>query len=239
MNDDRTLERTARSWLEEGPAEAPDRAVDAALSRIQTIGQERELRLPWRDAFMTRYLLPVAAALIVVIGVAAYLATRTSSSVGPAPTPTPIPTATPAPTAAPTPPATPGPTPNDTACKLLTAAEVNASGSVDTDPAPRARTTTATSDCTYQTGGGVGDIVAEVELTKPGGAAAFNAAKALAGVQTIKDLGTDAVYDPAWEKLYVLKGDTLVTIMAGNFQETAASQLEQVMTLARLVIPRL
>jgi len=31
MTDDRSLERAARSWLESGPTEAPDHAVDAAL----------------------------------------------------------------------------------------------------------------------------------------------------------------------------------------------------------------
>ena len=35
MTDDRTLERAARSWLEEGPNRAPDRPVEAALSRIE------------------------------------------------------------------------------------------------------------------------------------------------------------------------------------------------------------
>ena len=42
MTDDRSLERAARSWLEEGPTRAPDRPVDAALARIQTTRQERD-----------------------------------------------------------------------------------------------------------------------------------------------------------------------------------------------------
>ena len=45
---DRALERAARSWIEEGPTRAPDRPVDAALSRIQTTNQERDLRILWR-----------------------------------------------------------------------------------------------------------------------------------------------------------------------------------------------
>ena len=48
MTDDRSLERAARSWLESGPTEAPDRAVDAALLRIQTTRQDRVTPVPWR-----------------------------------------------------------------------------------------------------------------------------------------------------------------------------------------------
>ena len=48
MNDDRSLERAARSWLEAGPTQAPDRAVEAALLQIETTSQERDLRIPWR-----------------------------------------------------------------------------------------------------------------------------------------------------------------------------------------------
>ena len=36
MTDDRSLERAARSWIEAGPTRAPERAVEAALSRIET-----------------------------------------------------------------------------------------------------------------------------------------------------------------------------------------------------------
>ena len=36
MTDDRSLERAARSWLEAGPTQAPDRAVEAALLPINT-----------------------------------------------------------------------------------------------------------------------------------------------------------------------------------------------------------
>ena len=42
MTDDRSLERAARSWLEVGPTEAPERAVEAALLRIDTTPQERD-----------------------------------------------------------------------------------------------------------------------------------------------------------------------------------------------------
>ncbi len=66
MTDDRSLERAARSWLEAGPTEAPDRAVEAAILRIQTTPQERDLRIPWRLPKMTT---PARVATAAVIGV--------------------------------------------------------------------------------------------------------------------------------------------------------------------------
>ena len=66
MTDDRSLERAARSWLEAGPTQAPDRAVEAALLRIETTPQERDLRIPWRFPPMTT---PARVAAAAVIGV--------------------------------------------------------------------------------------------------------------------------------------------------------------------------
>src|SRR5829696_7435862 len=48
MTDDRWLERAARSWLETGPTEAPERAVEAALLRIETTTQDRGRWIPRR-----------------------------------------------------------------------------------------------------------------------------------------------------------------------------------------------
>jgi TolB protein len=69
MTDDRSLERAARSWLEAGPTEAPDRAVEAALLRIETTAQERDLRIPWRLPKMTTPARVAAAAVIGVLAV--------------------------------------------------------------------------------------------------------------------------------------------------------------------------
>jgi len=66
MNDDRSLERAARSFIEAGPTHAPDRAVEAALLRIETTPQERDLRVPWRFPSMTT---PARVAVAAVIGV--------------------------------------------------------------------------------------------------------------------------------------------------------------------------
>ena len=95
MTDDRSLERAARSWLEVGPTQAPDRAVEAALLRIETTPQERDWHVPWRLPKMTTPARVAAAAVIGVlaIGGALYvLETRSDRrSAGPARRPTPTP----------------------------------------------------------------------------------------------------------------------------------------------------
>ena len=106
MTDDRSLERAARSWLETGPSQAPDRAVDAALLQIQTTPQERDLWIPWRLPKMTTTTRIATAAGIgvLVVGGAFFAFGRSSSPIAaPGQSPTPIPTATPAPTPSPSP----------------------------------------------------------------------------------------------------------------------------------------
>ena len=107
MTDDRSLERAARSWIEEGPTQAPDRAVEAALLRIESTSQERDLRVPWRLPTMTT---PVRVATAAVIGVLAVggavfmLGRPSETGVGaPGPSPTPVVSVAPStgPTAAP------------------------------------------------------------------------------------------------------------------------------------------
>jgi hypothetical protein len=66
MTDDRSLERAARSWIEVGPTQAPPRAVEAALLRIETTPQERVLRVPWRFSTMS---MPARVAVAAVLGV--------------------------------------------------------------------------------------------------------------------------------------------------------------------------
>jgi hypothetical protein len=96
MTDDRSLERAARSWLEEGPTRAPDRPVEAALAHIQTTPQERDLRIPWRLPTMndtTRLAVIAATVLVVAIG-GLYVGGQVIP--GPGVPATPIPTASPA-----------------------------------------------------------------------------------------------------------------------------------------------
>jgi hypothetical protein len=91
MSDDRTTERSARAWLELGPTQAPDHAVEAALRTIDTTAQERDLRIPWRFPTMNplaRIAVLVTIA-VVAVGAGLYLMQPSRSSVGPQPSPTP------------------------------------------------------------------------------------------------------------------------------------------------------
>ena len=100
MTDDRSLERAARSWLESGPTEAPDHAVEAALLRIQTTNQERDWHVPWwtRPMTQTTRLLAGAAAIAVVL-LGGVLLLRPGGNTGPAAQP---PSSPPSPSLAPT-----------------------------------------------------------------------------------------------------------------------------------------
>jgi len=101
MTDDRSLERAARSWLENGPTQAPDRAIEAALLRIETTPQERDWPVPWRLPKMTTPARVAAAAVIGVLAVgAAFLMLGRPGQTGVGgPGASPTATATPTPTA--------------------------------------------------------------------------------------------------------------------------------------------
>ena len=103
MTDDRSLERAARSWLEAGPTQAPDRAVEAALLRIETTPQERNLRIPWRITVMPMPARVAAAALIgvLLVGGAVYMLSPGSRSGVGAPGPSPSAVSTPGTTPSP------------------------------------------------------------------------------------------------------------------------------------------
>jgi hypothetical protein len=94
MTDDRSLERAARSWLEEGPTRAPDQAIDAAFTRIRKTSQERDLRIPWRLPTMTPILRLGGVGLVVVLAVGVALFGLRPATIGPG-TPTAAPTAQP------------------------------------------------------------------------------------------------------------------------------------------------
>ncbi len=100
MIDDRSLERAARSWIEVGPTRAPSHAVDAALLRIQTTPQERDLRIPRRFIPMPMPARVAAAALIgvLLVGGAVSLFSSGGRSIAlPVPSPTVVPSTSPAP----------------------------------------------------------------------------------------------------------------------------------------------
>ena len=105
MNDDRSIERTARFWLEEGPTKAPDHAVRAALSQIAATRQERRRLLHlggmWRHVPMPAVAGFAVLAVVVIGGALLFWPGRDQ---GPA-SPSLVPTA--APPAASLPPASP------------------------------------------------------------------------------------------------------------------------------------
>jgi hypothetical protein len=216
MSDDQMFERKARAWLELGPTNAPDRVVQGALLEIESTRQERDFRIPWRLPSMNPLirLMASAAAIGVALAVGAILVgPRLGPGVGPQPTPSPSTFSAPT--------ATPGATASDAACKLITTDE--ARNSTD-NPAYWSGTSTvstiptevgATTSCLYSVEGG--DIILVVTYTKAGGAGAFAAAKATAGVQRVGGVGTDAIFDPATKTLSFLKGDALVVLRSGKY----------------------
>jgi dipeptidyl aminopeptidase/acylaminoacyl peptidase len=100
MTDERSLERAARSWLELGPTQAPDHAVDAALLVIQTTPQERAWHVPRRFRLMsTTSRLAAAATAVAVVAVAGAFVLRPGgqTNVAAPPSPSPAPSARPSP----------------------------------------------------------------------------------------------------------------------------------------------
>jgi hypothetical protein len=81
------FDRLARAWLDDGPTELSDRALDAALAEIHLTRQRRALRAPWRFTSMlvrSRATALAATALVVVVGTAGLLSlnARTPSDLG-------------------------------------------------------------------------------------------------------------------------------------------------------------
>lgn len=239
MTDDRSLDRAARSWLEDGPTQSPDHAVEAALARIQTTAQERDWHVPWRTRPMTQtFRLLAGAAAIAVVAAAGALLLRPGSAPDVGSRPSPV--ATPSPTPSPTPSASPSPSASGplTACGLLTSAEVTmlggdaGSGALPTESGSGAETT-----CIFKDGGG--NVVVRLEYTKPGGRAAFDLAKGTAGVEVVPDIGADAVFDAATKTLYVAKGDAMVAIVAGSGPLAPVGGLSKASPFGTLIATRL
>jgi hypothetical protein len=98
MTTDRNADRIIGAWLDLMPDEAPDRAIEAILSDVETTRQARSsfARPDWRNPRMTRLLLVAAAAALGVALLGAALL------VGGRPYDAPAPTTSPDPTLAPT-----------------------------------------------------------------------------------------------------------------------------------------
>ena len=236
MTDDRSLERAARSWLDEGPTRAPDRPVEAALARIQTIRQERDLRVPWRLPSMngaSRLLAGAASiAVVLVIGVIA-ISPGLVPGIGGPPTPTPAPTPSPAMSGV-----LPSPTSNLGACRLVTSTEAaEIAGDPGLGALPFQSGAGEATTCIYSDGGG--NVVLRLEQTRVGGAAAFEAVRDRAGIELVPDLGDEAMYDPTTFTLYVLEGDALVAIVARSFLDDPADRRATALEIAEVLIARL
>jgi len=99
MNDDRTLERAARSWLEEGPTRAPEHPVQAALARIETTPQERAWPLPLGGVWFGRTRRAITAAAVmaaVLLGGVLVLQRGVGPEPATSPSPSPSTSSTPA-----------------------------------------------------------------------------------------------------------------------------------------------
>ncbi len=237
MTDDRSTERAARSWLEDGPIQAPDHAVEAALTRIQSTAQERDWHVPWRTRPMIQTLKLVAgvAALTVVVGGVILLRPSSDPGIG---SPSSAPVTTPSPTPSPTPIASPSPSGPLTACGLLTTDEVkNLGGNPGLGALPTGSGSGAETTCLFSDGGG--NVIVRLTYTTSGGRAAFDLAKSAAGVEVVNDVGADAVWDPDSRTLYVAKGDAMVAIVAGTSALTPVGGLHFATPYGRIVATRI
>jgi hypothetical protein len=184
--DDRSLERAARSWLEEGPTQAPDWAVDAALIRTQRTRQETSLQLPRRLSPMRPLFRVAPLALVAVVALALGLYSLRPGATGGQPTQPPLATASAPPTA------TPAPTDTtlaayraarDAVCARLTASPIPDVPDWAADPSAAAAFLTAAIDRGNQ------EVTALAALSAPSTVEAEH----LANIQTARD--TVAVLD--------------------------------------------
>ncbi len=90
MSEDKRFERGARTWLEDGPTRAPERAIEEALSQIESTPQERDLRVPWRMPVMSVPIRLAAVALLVALAAGGtYLVAGALPDTSPSVTPVP------------------------------------------------------------------------------------------------------------------------------------------------------
>lgn len=229
MTDDRTLERAARSWLEEGPTRAPDRPVEDALLTIETTSQERVPRLPWRFSVMPNGVRIAVAAVIGVLALAVIwrLIPNPSGIGGLTPAPSPTEEATQRPTAS----------PFAGACLLATSEEAEQAASIIGVGALQTESGTGNeTTCAYSDGGGT---VLRLTWTKAGADAALAAVRATPGVEVVSGLGDEALYEPSTHTLHVRVGDAVVAIVASPAGATSAQRREAAEAIGALVAGRI
>jgi hypothetical protein len=126
MTDDRSLERTARSWLEAGPNRAPDHVVEAALDRIESTPQDPVWPFPRIHRWIgPTYRLASAFAVIAAVVVGGVLLLQRGSGPGPAISPSSSPSSSPSPSAAPIASASPSPSAQEGGAAYLTSTFVS------------------------------------------------------------------------------------------------------------------
>ena len=240
MTDDRSLERAARSWLEEGPTRAPNRPVEAALARIQSTPQERGPLVPWRLPTVNPALKLATAAVVAAIAIGGSLfVLRGPGGFGGSPTPSTLPTT--APTA--TPPAAtqpPTPEPFTGACTLITSEEAESTAGVEGLGAFLNEVATGDGTaCLYSDGGGT--PVLRLTWTPAGGTASFDDAAANPGVDMVAGLGDGAVFDPSTYTLHVRQGDAHLAVVVGDQEanRTEAERRARAESIAELALPRM
>jgi hypothetical protein len=87
VTDHRGFEHAVDDWLAEGSDWNPQPAVDAVLLAIKTTSQERDLRIPWRNATLpARMRLAAGIAIVAMVGVAVLSISRPATWVGSSPT---------------------------------------------------------------------------------------------------------------------------------------------------------
>jgi hypothetical protein len=228
-------------WLEDDPDRAPDHVLETILAAVPSIPQRRASRVPWRFVTMNRFAqLGAAAAIAIVLVGGAVLVLRPGGNVGgttpsssPASSGSAVPSSRSSAAAATS---LPSPITAQTACDLLTTTEAAAQapgfGAIAVLSGEGADTS-----CRFANGGG--DGIVTVSLTSPGGRAAFTAAAAKAGVETIDGLGGDAIFDPATATLSIARDDALATIVSGSSADPAVTRRSVATQFARLIVPRL
>jgi hypothetical protein len=222
-------------WLEADPDSAPRETLDTILAALPSIQQRRAPRVPWRSITMNRFA-PIGAAAvfaIVLVGGALLLIRPGGGGVGTLPTASPSASSSPSASIQ-----SPAPSPGLGACDLVTSDQAERlAGIVGLGALPTESGTGNETTCLYNDGGN--NIVLRVTYTKSGGAAAFETAQAVAGVQPVADLGDGAVFDPATSMLYVRKGDALVAIFAGAFGQDPDTRLASATAIAEVAVERM
>lgn len=124
MTDDRSVERTARSWLERGPTRAPDQIVQLALDRIQTTPQDRV----WRRPGLRRWVVPtyrLGTELVVVAAILLGGVLLLERGSGPAPAVSAAPSASASPASTNEPSSSPSPSAQEGGAAYLTSSFVS------------------------------------------------------------------------------------------------------------------